>query len=537
MAAIIRGVAASSAPVVVTARSDIGDVLTTINVTVTPPPVLEELFFQGVGAAIELAPEIERTLTLVRGPSNAPSMGTISWTTSNSYVRVTPAGDGLSAVIRGLEVTTVPVTITATSDLLHLGSPISVSVDVEVALPLDEVTLTFELDSAFGIAARAMHPPISGEAEHPVFVVTIGGINFTFGGPVADSGFAWSSTVDAPNPFGRLQPGASRNNLIRIPAQNSPVTVEIQYSHTGGTAPTGLAAVRFPTVNGDRNNAPQVTTSAFADHINHPWSIPAGTSIVIGCENSIRIHRVKLTLEGGPPPAPTGLTISGDGVQAGTPKTLALNVGQTRQLSAARIPAHSTGGTITWESDNPAVATVNAERQLSAVAEGTATITATLSGDGVGPFTDTVLVTVSTGGGAPNVIFSWTAADNATAPYTSGTNWNGVPVVTTNSTITSNETGLVIPATGRFLLGRSSAGTATSGTVHTEGNLDLSRAFQITIDYTGLTGAGNSFQVYLNNNSSGTNNASVIRYSTGQANSGTAASRITALDITHQAAQ
>ncbi|HXV91337.1 MAG TPA: Ig-like domain-containing protein [Gemmatimonadales bacterium] len=66
-----------------------------------------------------------------------------------------------------------------------------------------------------------------------------------------------------------------------------------------------------------------------------------------------------------------------------TPAGLALPVGATRQLVATAQDASGTalaGYTATWASDRPAVATVTAQGLVTAVAPGTATVTATIEG-------------------------------------------------------------------------------------------------------------------------------------------------------------
>lgn len=60
-----------------------------------------------------------------------------------------------------------------------------------------------------------------------------------------------------------------------------------------------------------------------------------------------------------------------------SPKTLNLEVGQTGTLTATVMPDNATDKTVTWTSNNDKVATVAADGTVTAVGEGTATITAT----------------------------------------------------------------------------------------------------------------------------------------------------------------
>lgn len=72
-----------------------------------------------------------------------------------------------------------------------------------------------------------------------------------------------------------------------------------------------------------------------------------------------------------------------------TPATVSRTVGQTQQLTVARTPANAIG-TVTYASSDATKATVNSTGLITAVAVGSATITATLEGK-----TDTCVVTVT----------------------------------------------------------------------------------------------------------------------------------------------
>ena len=84
------------------------------------------------------------------------------------------------------------------------------------------------------------------------------------------------------------------------------------------------------------------------------------------------------------PVAVTGVTID---------ETLSVNIGQTKTPSYTVAPAEATNKTVSFTSDNPAVATVNATTgAVTGVSKGTATITVKTAD---GNFTDTCTVTVS----------------------------------------------------------------------------------------------------------------------------------------------
>jgi hypothetical protein len=80
----------------------------------------------------------------------------------------------------------------------------------------------------------------------------------------------------------------------------------------------------------------------------------------------------------------TGVTV--------TPDTIALEAGANGSLTATVSPANATNKTVTWTSSAEAIATVNASGVVSAVAAGTATITAKTVDGG---FTDSTTVTVT----------------------------------------------------------------------------------------------------------------------------------------------
>ena len=84
------------------------------------------------------------------------------------------------------------------------------------------------------------------------------------------------------------------------------------------------------------------------------------------------------------PVAVTGVTID---------ETLSVNIGQTKTPSFTVSPAEATNKTVSFTSDNPAVATVNATTgEVTGVKKGTATITVKTAD---GNFTDTCTVTVA----------------------------------------------------------------------------------------------------------------------------------------------
>lgn len=93
---------------------------------------------------------------------------------------------------------------------------------------------------------------------------------------------------------------------------------------------------------------------------------------------------------GGQNVAVTGVTLS--------PATATLSVGGTLQLTATVAPSNANNKSVTYASNNTAVATVNSNGLVTAVSGGTATITVTTT-DGNKTATSSITVTTASGGG------------------------------------------------------------------------------------------------------------------------------------------
>ena len=123
------------------------------------------------------------------------------------------------------------------------------------------------------------------------------------------------------------------------------------------------------------------------------WSIEPkeglseGDQVTIQYNGRLKVKGVKATSDAAPASVPvTAITLN---------KTATtITAGQTETLSVSSVtPDDATDQTVTWSSDNEAVATVDADGKVTAVAFGTANITATAN-DGSG-VTATCAVTVS----------------------------------------------------------------------------------------------------------------------------------------------
>ncbi len=154
-----------------------------------------------------------------------------------------------------------------------------------------------------------------------------------------------------------------------------------------------------------------------------------------------------------------------------------LTAGQTDQLVATISPANATNQNVTWASDNTSVATVSNAGLVTAVAEGTATVTVTTADGG---FQDTcaVKVTAPVVGATPTITWATPSA------ITYGTALSGTQL---NAAASYNGN----PVAGTFVY------SPAPGAVLPVGTQLLSVTFNPT-DNVSYTSAGGSVQVLVN---------------------------------------
>ena len=157
-------------------------------------------------------------------------------------------------------------------------------------------------------------------------------------------------TTTSPLPDGTV--GTVYNQ--QLAAENTPT----QWSVTNGTLPDGLTLNSGGTITGT------------------PSAVGSSNFTVTATNNASGSDSKEFTLTINPAPIlVTGVTLD----QA----NLELTEGETAQLTATVLPDNATNKNVTWSSDNPSVATVDQNGVVTAVAPGTATITATAA-DGSG---------------------------------------------------------------------------------------------------------------------------------------------------------
>jgi hypothetical protein len=123
---------------------------------------------------------------------------------------------------------------------------------------------------------------------------------------------------------------------------------------------------------------------------------------------------------------------------------------------------------------------------------------------------DARAIVIRAPGSGPEIAYEWKAADVVdTITLDSGTAIQVGDVYWQRGagTITVTNTGAACPTASRFMIGTGNITsiTATTSTVHSAGELDLSRKAKVFITYEDLS--GNLLQVYLNNNTTGQANS------------------------------
>jgi uncharacterized protein YjdB len=135
-----------------------------------------------------------------------------------------------------------------------------------------------------------------------------------------------------------------------------------------------------------------------------------------------------------------------------SPTAQSVAVGQTAQFTASGTVLHGTHppttqdetSSVTWSSSAPAIATVNAEGLATAVAAGTATITATVPGGSVTPAVGTITVTGSGGGQTVSGdVTAITVIPGTQAVASAGNTTQFFAIGTTSTGVTENLSGLV----------------------------------------------------------------------------------------------
>jgi uncharacterized protein YjdB len=358
----------------------------TITVTAAPPTPVASVTVSPPTAEVQAGGTVQLTATPRDAAGNPLTGRTVTWESSAPGIATVDANGRVTAVAPGT------ATIRATSEGRTGTSTITVTAPPPA--PVASVTVT----------------PPTAEVQVGGTVQLTATPRDAAGNPLTGRAVTWVSsaplvaTVDANGRVTALLPGTATiratsegqtgtSTITVTPVPPAPVasvtvsppTAEVQVGGTVQLTATPRDAAGNPltgrTVTWE-SSAPGIAT---VDANGRVTAVAPGTAIIRATSEG-RTGTSTITVTA-PPPAP----VASVGV---TPPTAELIVGGTQQLTATPRDAAGnplTGRTVTWQSSNPGVATVDANGLVTAVAPGTATIRATSEGQ-----TGTATVTVRT---------------------------------------------------------------------------------------------------------------------------------------------
>ena len=164
------------------------------------------------------------------------------------------------------------------------------------------------------------------------------------------------------NQVADLTPVASLSALQTLDATGNPVT---DWTPTAAVASVQGAPTPTATPSAQPTPKPSTASTARPQATTQPTARPQATP--------------KPTPKPQPTPAPTPSRVEVSSVSLSN-SSLLLGVGEVARLSASVSPSNATDRTVRWSSSNPGVAKVDGSGNVTAIASGTATITASCGG-------------------------------------------------------------------------------------------------------------------------------------------------------------
>jgi uncharacterized protein YjdB len=347
----------------------------TITVTAAPPTPVASVSVTPPTADVQVGGTVQLTATPRDAAGNPLTGRAVTWESSNPTVAAVDANGLVTAVAPGTA--TIRATSegrTGTSTITVTAPPPAPVASVSVSPPTADVQVggTVQLTATPRDAAGN---PLTGrtvtwESSNPIVATVDANGRVTAIAP-------GTATIRATSE-GRT--GTSTITVTAVPptpvasVSVTPSTAEVQVGGTVQLTATPRDALGNPlagrTVTWESSN-PAVAT---VDANGRVTAVAPGTATIRATSEG-RTGTSTITVTA-PPPAPVAsVTV--------TPPTAEVQVGGAVQLTATPRDAAGnplTGRTVTWESSNPGVATVDANGRVTAVAPGTATIRATSEG-------------------------------------------------------------------------------------------------------------------------------------------------------------
>jgi uncharacterized protein YjdB len=394
---LVTGVAAGTSTITVTTAD--GNKTATAAITVAAIPVT------GVSvspATASLYIGNTQQLTATVAPTNATNKA-VTWSSSNTAVATVNASGLVTAVAAG----TANITVTTQNGSKTAVTAITVNANVTF-------TVNFYKPTAWGTGIKiywwsALPAGILADGSWPGVTMTNAGngwYSYTFTN-VTSTNLIFNDGTNQTADLNRTKTGWYMNNTWydTNPGTNVAVT-GVTLSPTTATLLVNATQQLTPTVSPATATNKTVTYSSSNTAIATVNTAGLITAIASGTAT------ITVTTQDGAKTETCVVTVNTANVAVASvslsPTTASLAVGGTQQLTPTVLPANATNKSVNYSSSNTAVATVNGSGLITAVANGTATITVTTIS---GSKTSTCAVTVSTPTGTYYTIKNrWTGA-------------------------------------------------------------------------------------------------------------------------------
>lgn len=329
-----------------------GNVSATCSVTVTDP-IIEATSVTLSSTSLFLTPGESQTLTATVAPYNATDK-TVTWTSSDTSVATVDAGGTVTAIAQGSARITatcgsvsascaVTVEIVEASSILLSASSIQINIGEDVVI---EATVMPENTTDKTVTWTSSNPGVASvDANGKVTGVAFGTASIT-----ASCGVA-----------------KARCSVIVTRTQAQSITLNFtELTMYPGDSETLVASV-LPAEVADKNVAwsssdPSVVRVSNSGVVK---AIAPGNAVI-----KAKVDNVETEC------SVTVLAVEAQGITL-SETSIAIKETETFRLIATVMPENTTYNTVTWTTSDPAIATVDAEGLVTAVAEGNAIITAT----------------------------------------------------------------------------------------------------------------------------------------------------------------
>jgi len=301
------------------------------------------------------------TLTATIFPENATNQN-LTWTSSDQTIATVANGVVIvtSAGTATITVTTEDGNFTATSVVTATISATGVTLNQATATLTagENITLT-----ATVLPTYATNRNVTWTSNNPAVASVVNGVVTAIS--------AGTATITVTTQDGNF----TATSVVTVNPATTPV-ISVTLSHTSAIVTAGESLTLTATVlpaNATNQNVTWTSNNTSVATVNNNGlvtAVSAGTAtITVTTEDGSFTATSVITVNPAPIPV-TGITVS--------PTTARItNVGGTTTLTANVLPANATNRNVTWTSNNTSIATVNNNGVVTAVARGTATITAT----------------------------------------------------------------------------------------------------------------------------------------------------------------